>query len=81
MSPVTNQIFDIITRVTGIPKSHLNPGFDLIDSGVVDSIQLLQLVDAFEKSFGVSIELDEFAEHTTIDKILHAITLRMIAQS
>jgi len=73
---VINQISDIITRITGIPKSRLEPDFDLIDSGVVDSIQVLQLVGAIEQQFKLAISMDELAELTTIRKISQAVALR-----
>jgi acyl carrier protein len=76
---VADQISDIITRVTGIPRSRLEPEFDLIESGVVDSIQVLQLLGAIEQCFQIAISMDELAELTTIAKISQAIVLRTAA--
>ena len=73
MNTIAAQICETITSITGIPKSHLRPEFDLIDSGVVDSIQVLQLIDAFEKNFRVSISMDEMMAYTTVAKISTAI--------
>src|SRR5262249_15237778 len=76
---IADQISDIITRITGIPKSRLEPEFDLVESGVVDSIQVLQLLGAIERQFRIVISMDELAELTTIYKISEAIALRTAA--
>ncbi len=73
MGIISNQICDVISGITGLPKSHLTADFDLIDSGVVDSIQVLQLMDAFEKRFGVSISMEDIMAYTTVAKISQAI--------
>jgi len=71
---MTQQIAETVAKVTGVPTQFLNADFDLIDSGVVDSIQVLQLIDAFEKRFGVSISMDEIMAYTTVGKIAQAVS-------
>lgn len=63
----------MIAQVTGIPASQLTADFDLIESGVVDSIQVLQLIDALESQFKISISMDEMLAYTTVGKIASAV--------
>lgn len=54
---VEDQIRGVLTESLGI---ELPPGeTDLIESGVIDSLTLVELLFALEHAFGVSLPLDE----------------------
>jgi acyl carrier protein len=77
MENIDNRIRQALAKVTGIPISMITSDFDLVESGVVDSIQILQLIDELEKEFFIRIMLEDFSEFTTLPKIIRAIASSM----
>jgi acyl carrier protein len=45
-------------RLLGIPLDDLEPDFDLVGSGAVDSMRFVELLGSIEQEFGLQIDLD-----------------------
>lgn len=73
MSDVAAQVRRIVSRVTRVPEEKLTPDVDLIDSGMVDSMRALQIVNDLERAFDVLIPDDEVGSFTTIRTIAEGI--------
>ena len=60
---------EIVSRITKIPASTIDPDQDLRVAYNVDSLQGLQIVAAIENAFDVRVEDDEIDFYTTIRTI------------
>jgi len=73
--PIRTFIVERLAPATG--RTHLDDDDDLIDSGVVDSLGIFQLVAFLEESFGIAIGDEEitpenFGSITAIERLVAA---------
>lgn len=59
------EIKAIIVRVTKIPQHELGDDVDLVDSGLLDSMQMLQVADQIEKKYDIILPEERLGELTT----------------
>lgn len=46
----------ILAQACGVPATELRPDTELLDSGLLDSLALIELLEGIEDSFGVVLE-------------------------
>ena len=65
---VMNEIREPL-KLLGIDEATVSPDFELVSSGVLDSMRFLELLGSLEKEFGFEIKLEEFdIEEVTVLK-------------
>ncbi len=72
---IFNQLDNKLNR-SGIEKSELKDDFDLVKSGLLDSMSFVDLVVDIEKQFGLEIDFDtafQQAGFTTLSGLVHII--------
>lgn len=50
------QLLEILTESCGRPKPPIRPETDLLDSGLLDSLALIELLEGIEDRFGIILE-------------------------
>ena len=65
-------ICDFIVKSFHIDKEEIQYNVPLISSGIIDSVQMLELVAFVEKEFGITVDLDDTSleNFDTIDKLV-----------
>jgi len=53
--------------LAGRTTGHLGPDTPLLDDGVLDSLQIIQLVKHIESRFGVEVALEELVPENFVD--------------
>ena len=74
MDHVVNQVRNIVAVVTRVPVSDLSSDTDLFDTGILDSMQALQVINDIERHFNVAIPDDEVGGYTTIRLIARGVS-------
>ncbi len=67
------QIKEIISKISGMDPKEISSNAHFIKDLGMDSIQVLEISVALEKTFGVRIEEDKFPLLTTINSVIKEI--------
>ena len=73
MDALEENVTEIVSRITKIPASTIDPDEDLRVAYNVDSLQGLQIVAAVEKAFDVRVNDDEIDFYTTVRTIANTV--------
>jgi acyl carrier protein len=73
------KVIEVVSRITRVPASTIDPDEDLRVAYNVDSLQGLQIVAAVERAFDVRVRDDEIDFYTTVRSI--ADTIRRLKPS
>ena len=59
---MTEQLLNekIVSIIESITNSSLEPQDGLLDNGVLDSLMTMQVIEAIEKEFGITLETEDF---------------------
>jgi len=60
----------------GVEEKELTPGFDLVKSGFVNSLEFVELVTRLEKHFSIELDFEKALESddfTTFGGLIHAV--------
>ena len=69
MDALEENVTEIVSRITKVPASVIDPDQDLRVAYNVDSLQGLQIVAAIEKAFDVRVDDDQIDFYTTVRTI------------
>lgn len=67
---IKEEVLDLICNTLGVKKEEVKEQENLYDSIGVDSTEMVELVIALNKHFGVKIETDEITKFSTPEQIL-----------
>ncbi len=70
MMDTTQEVIQIVSRITKVSSSRILPQTNLRLDLNVDSLQGLQIVAAIEKHFDIAIPDEELDDYTTVDAIV-----------
>ena len=73
MDALEENVTEIVSRITKVPASNIDPDEDLRVAYNVDSLQGLQIVAAVEKAFGVRVKDEEIDFYTTVRMIANTV--------
>jgi acyl carrier protein len=73
LDALEENVTEIVSRITKIPASTIDPDEDLRVAYNVDSLQGLQIVAAVEKAFDVRVNDDEIDFYTTVRTIANTV--------
>ncbi len=66
MTPTPDQIRDFVVttldepiRAAGLDPASVDDDFDLLESGLIDSLGLLELITQVEEEFGLEVDFEE----------------------
>ena len=77
MEGLQAQVRAIVAKVARVDEQHLGEDQDLLETGVVDSLQALQIVNDMERAFCVSIPEDLVGSLLTLREMTDTVeTLR-----
>lgn len=65
MNAVMSEVQHLLSKLTQLPVEQLPPEVDLFDSGALDSMRALQLLNDLERRFGVAIPQERVSDFTT----------------
>lgn len=71
------KVKEVIANLLKVKIEELKDGASLIDSIGVDSTEMVELVIALEKSFGVKLSTKEITKASTIDDIVNNIQSKL----
>ena len=62
----------IIQEIVKIPQNEINMELDILQSNIISSLALLEMISRFEKDFGIMIESEELIQENfgTVELIL-----------
>jgi len=69
LDALEENVTEIVSRITKVPASVIDPDQDLRVAYNVDSLQGLQIVAAIEKAFDVRVDDDQIDFYTTVRTI------------
>ena len=67
------QIKEIISKISGTAPKEISSDAHFVRDLGIDSIQVLEIAVALEKTFGIRIEEDRFPAMTTINSVIKEI--------
>lgn len=67
----------VAEMLQGEDSAELTSGTELVESGIVDSINVLKLVDFLEEGYEIELEPEDIREFTTIAKIVRIVGARV----
>ncbi|MFH1519778.1 MAG: phosphopantetheine-binding protein [Candidatus Omnitrophota bacterium] len=67
------EVLGIISKTLDIEESEIKEGQKLYDSIGVDSTEMVELVVAFNKRFGIKLETNEITKFSTLNEIVEVI--------
>jgi acyl carrier protein len=69
------RVRDLIVRemLQGEDSGDLTPTTELVDTGIVDSINVLKLVDFVEETYAIELEPEDIRQFTTISNIVRVV--------
>lgn len=72
MNNVESTVIEILVEICATKKVRKDWNLDLINSGYMDSMGIVELLTELEDEFGIEISLDEFvlSELNTVNKII-----------
>jgi acyl carrier protein len=73
MDALEENVTEIVSRITKVPASTIDPDEDLRVAYNVDSLQGLQIVAAVEKAFDVRVRDEEIDFYTTVRTIANTV--------
>lgn len=72
-SEISDEVYIVIAQICGMPKETIRET-DLIDTLSADSIQLFELLLAFEKKYGIEAVYDDVLQLETVGDITSYVT-------
>jgi len=72
---MTEEIKLIVSKISNNPQLNITPDFSLINSGILDSLTIIQLVNEIEDYFGIMINeedltIENFTTIVQIEKLI-----------
>lgn len=77
MSDIEAKVKNAVAEQLGISADTINNGASFMDDLGADSLDLVELVMAFENEFGISIPDEDSAEITTVQKAIDYISTKL----
>lgn len=77
MSDIEAKVKSAVAEQLGISADTINNGASFMDDLGADSLDLVELVMAFENEFGISIPDEDSAEITTVQKAIDYISTKL----
>ncbi len=71
---ITAKIIKILTRHFEIKKEHIKPGAELIKDLQIDSLDIIDLLVALERNFGIKAEVEDMAKIKTVSDLCEFIS-------
>lgn len=72
MDEVEKEVLDILYEISGTKKVYRNKDIDLVESGFLDSMGVVELITELEDRLNFEVPLDEFdvSKFNTANKII-----------
>lgn len=80
MASIEERVRDIIVELLGVEVDKVKPEANFRDDLEADSLDLVELIMAFEEEFGGEISDEEAQKITTVGEALEYINTRMVDQ-
>ncbi|WP_066804852.1 acyl carrier protein [Moraxella oblonga] len=77
MSDIEAKVKSAVAEQLGVSADTINNGASFMDDLGADSLDLVELVMAFENEFGISIPDEDSAEITTVQKAIDYISAKL----